>query len=50
MRTQAFGCAAVQRVWTQAKPTADFAWKKYLGVHDVVVVSYSALDALSLVT
>ena len=30
---------AVQRVWTQAKPTADFAWKKYQGVHNFVVVS-----------
>ena len=37
--TQSFGGAAVQRVWTQAKPTADFAWKKYLGFHDVIVVS-----------
>lgn len=27
----------VQRVWTQAKPTADFAWKQYLGVHNFVV-------------
>lgn len=35
-----FTCiCAVQRVWTQAKPTADFAWKKYLGVHNFVVVS-----------
>jgi len=28
---------AVQRVWTQAKPTADLAWKKYLGIHNVIV-------------
>ena len=35
-------CAvAVQKVWTQAKPTADFAWKKYLGFHNVIVVSAS---------
>ena len=31
--------AAVQKVWGTAKPTADYAWKKYSGIHNVVVVS-----------
>jgi hypothetical protein len=35
-------CFAVQKVWGQAKPTADFAWKKYSGLHNLVVVSLSA--------
>lgn len=35
-------CCAVQKVWGQAKPTADFAWKKYSGLHNLVVVSVLA--------
>ncbi|DBA94569.1 hypothetical protein WJX77_009189 [Trebouxia sp. C0004] len=27
----------VQKVWGQAKPTADIAWKKYSGLHNIVV-------------
>lgn len=30
---------AVQKVWGQAKPTADYAWKQYSGLHNIVVVS-----------
>lgn len=27
----------VQNLWGQAKPTADFAWKKYAGLHNIIV-------------
>lgn len=27
----------VQRVWGQAKPTADYAWKQYSGIHNLIV-------------
>ncbi len=37
---------AVQKVWGQAKPTADFAWKKYSGLHNLVVVGLWRLTAL----